>query len=85
MTVPNHIMLHPYVVAHQASVKHDIRNARLGDSRLGVAYQRGAAWLVKTRGRFRTMTRSTPKPKEVRSFDRSSATGSCEIENGLTA
>ena len=85
MTVPNHIMLHPYVVAHQAAVKDDMSNARLSDSPIRVTYQRGAAWLEETRERITTLLGSRPTARQVRSFDHSSATGSCEIDGGLTA
>jgi hypothetical protein len=84
MTGPNHIMLHPYVVAHQAAVKDDMRN-RLGDSRLRAAYQRAAVWLSEIRVRFTEMKQVPVAFTDARDFDRSSATGACEISDGLVA
>jgi len=83
MTGPNHIMHHQYVAAYQAAVKEDMHAARLGDSPLRVAYLRATGWLIEARVRFTTTKRSRVASSGVRSFDRSSTTGACEIDNGF--
>jgi hypothetical protein len=85
MTGPNHLMHHPYVVAYQVEIKHDIRSARLGDSRLRATYQRAAAWLIETRARSTATKRSRVAFTNASTFDRSCATGACEISDGLVA
>ena len=74
---------HTYVVAYQAELRDDIRGAPMGDSRLRGVYQRVAAWLVETRTSSTSTHRSRVASAEVRGFDRSNATGSCEISDGL--
>ena len=85
MTGHNHLMSNSYVAGYQAELKDDIRRARLGDSRLRAAYQRAAAWLSEIRVRFTEMKQAPVASTDVRSFDRSSATGACEINDGLVA
>lgn len=85
MTGHNHLMSNSYVTAYQAEVRDGMRSAQVDDNWMRPRYLRAAAWLVHMRGRIATMLRSSQTSGEVRSFDRSSATGSCEIENGLTA
>jgi hypothetical protein len=85
MTGHNHLMTNAYVAAYQAELKDDMQSARVRDGRLRAVYQRVGAWLVKTRARITATHRSSAASTEVRSFDRSSATGACEISDGLAA
>ena len=83
MTGHNHLMSNAYIAAYQAEVKHGIRDAHIGDTWVRGGYQSVAAWLVKTRASITATHRSRVVSAQVRSFDRSSATGSCEISDGL--
>jgi hypothetical protein len=83
MTGHNHLMSNSYVAAYQAELKDDMRSARLSDSRLRAAYQRVTEWLIETTVRTTAVKRSRVASTDVRSFDRSSATGACEISDGL--
>jgi len=83
MTGHNHLMSNSYVAAYQAEIKDDFRSARRGDSRLRAAYQRAAAWLIERREGTTAAKRSRVASTDVRSFDRSSSTGACEISDGL--
>ena len=83
MTGHNHLMSNPYVVAYQAEIKDDMRSARLPGRGLWGAYQRAAVRLVEARARIVEAHRSRVGTAGLRSFDRSSATGSCEVSDGL--
>jgi len=83
MTGHNHLMNSSYVAAYQAEIKDDIRSARMSDSRLRTAYQRAAAWLIERRAGFTETKRPRVAFTDVRRFDRSSATGACEVSDGL--
>jgi hypothetical protein len=85
MTGHNHLMSNSYVAAYQAELRDDMRSARLGDSRLRATYQRAAAWLSEIRPRFTRVKQAPVAFTDVRGFDRSSATGACEISDGLVA
>lgn len=83
MTGHNHLMSNAYVFAYQAEIKDAMGSARLTGGRLRGAYGRAAARLVKTRARITEANRSRVGPAGVRSFDRSSSTGACEVSDGL--
>ncbi|MCL1588612.1 MAG: hypothetical protein M3092_09345 [Actinomycetia bacterium] len=83
MTGHNHLMSNSYVAAYQAELKDAIRSARRGDNLLRAAHQRVSAWLTETRVRTTAAKRSRVASTDVRSFDRSSSTGACEISDGL--
>jgi hypothetical protein len=72
-----------YVAAYQAEVRADMRSARVGHSVLGARRQRSATWLSKLWARITGNHRQSVVSARMRSFDRSSATGACEISDGL--
>lgn len=83
MTGQNHLMSNTYVSAYQAEIRDELESARRGDTRLRAVYERTAAWAVKTMARATGIHRSEAASLRLRSFDRSSATGACEIDDGL--
>ena len=84
MSGHNHLMSNAYVAAYQAEVKDGIRGAHMGDSWPRGVYERVAAWLVETRASITATHRSRVPSAQVRGFDRSKATGLCEISGGLS-
>jgi hypothetical protein len=83
MTGHNHLMSNAYVAAYQAEVEDGIQDAHMRDRWLRATWQNLAAWLVKTRASITATHRLRVASAQVRSFDRSSATGACEISDGL--
>ena len=83
MTAYTTLTTNSYVAAYQAEVRDGIRSAPVGESPLRGVYQRVAAWLVETRTSSTSTHRSRVASAQVRGFDRSNATGSGEISNGL--
>lgn len=73
---------HTYVVAYQAELRDDMRRSRVADAALQPTYGRTAERLSQVWTRITTGTRADDTSIRVRSFDRTTATGACQIADG---
>lgn len=83
MTGHNHLTSNSYVAAYQAEVKADIQDARMAHNTLRATFQRFAEWVANAKASIMATRRSAAVSTGNRRFDRSSATGACEINDGL--